>query len=110
MNTNQDKETRRLGDWEPQRGILTGELTQPANHGFVLDLMDGERRVQVRVFEFENQQMPGLPAGTMCEMPVSIDEAHAIARLRQAMEFMREQVFQMGGKAIAPSDEKGGES
>lgn len=110
MNTNQDKETRRLGDWEPQRGILTGELTKPAKHGFVLDLIDGERRVQVRVFEFENQQMPGLPEGTMCEMPVSIDEAQAIMRLRQAMEFMREQVFQMGGNAIAPSDEKGGES
>lgn len=102
MNTNQDKETRKLGDWEPQRGILTGELTKPAKHGFVLDLMDGERRVQVRVFEFENQQMPGLAEGVMCEMPVSIDEAQAIMRLRQAMEFMREAAF--GGM----TNEKGG--
>lgn len=108
MQTNQDKETRRLGEG-PQSGILNGELTKPAKHGFVLDLQDGERRVQVRVFEFENQQMPGLAEGTMCEMPVSIDEAQAIARLRQAMEFMREQAFQMGGNAIPPSEEKGGE-
>jgi uncharacterized protein YbjQ (UPF0145 family) len=42
-------------------------------------------------------------------MPVSIDEAQAIARLRQAMEFMREQAFQMGGNAIPPSEGKGGE-
>lgn len=107
MQTNQDKETRRLGEG-PQSGILKGELMKPAKHGFVLDLIDGERRVQVRVFEFENQQMPGAE-GTMCEMPVSIDEAHAIARLRQAMEFMREQAFQMGGNAIPPSEGKGGE-
>lgn len=88
--------------------ILSSELMKPAKHGFVLDLIDGERRVQVRVFEFENQQMPGLPTGTMCEMPVSIDEVQAITRLRQAMEFMREQVFQMGGNPIPPSEEKGG--
>lgn len=107
MQTNQDKETRRLGEG-PQSGILKGELMKPAKHGFVLDLIDGERRVQVRVFEFENQQMPGLAEGTMCEMPVSIDEAQAIARMRQAMEFMREQAFQMGGNAIPPSEGKGG--
>lgn len=97
--------------------ILPGELTRPAKHGFVLDLMDGERRVHVRVFEFENQQMPGLAAGVMCEMPVSIDEGHAIARLRQAMEFMREAAFGAGSgdgsdeaQAGKPMLRKGGES
>lgn len=109
MNTNQDKETRRQADSEPQSGILRGELTKPAKHGFVLDLMDGERRVQVRVFEFENQQMPGLPAGTMCEMPVSIDEPHAITRLRQAMEFMREAAYGgMTNDEGRMTNEKGG--
>ena len=87
------------------KDILTGELTKPSKHGFVLDLQDGERRVQVRGFEFENQQMPGLDEGIMCEMPVSIDEAQAIARLRQAMEFIRESAF---GRAT--QEEKGGEA
>lgn len=75
------------------KDILPGEITKPAKHGFVIDMQDGERRVHVRVFEFENQQMPGLDEGIKCEMPVSIDEGHAIARLRQAMELMREEVL-----------------
>ncbi len=73
--------------------ILPGEITKPCKHGFVLDMQDGERRVHVRVFEFETQQMAGCAEGVTCEMPVSIDEGHAIARLRQAMELMREQVL-----------------
>jgi hypothetical protein len=79
--------------------ILPGEITKPAKHGFVIDMQDGERRVHVRIFEFENQQMPGLDEGIKCEMPVSIDEGHAIARLRQAMEMMREEVLKGGPRA-----------
>lgn len=67
--------------------LLPAEVTKPAKHGFVLDLQDGERRVQVRVFEFERQS---LTPEVTCEMPVTIDEGHAIARLRQAMEVLRE--------------------
>lgn len=100
----QDTETRTRGERETLSAILPGELTKPAKHGFVLDLIDGERRVQVRVFEFENRQMAGLAEGVMCEMPVSIDEAQAITRLRQAMEFMREAAF---GHT---QEEKGGEA
>jgi len=75
------------------KDILPGEITKPAKHGFVIDMQDGERRVHVRIFEFENQQLPGCAEGVTCEMPVSIDEGHAIARLRQAMELMREEVL-----------------
>jgi hypothetical protein len=87
--------------------ILSGEITKPCKHGFVIDMQDGERRVHVRVFEFENQQMPGLDEGIKCEMPVSIDEGHAISRLRQAMERMRERAREMGGNAIPPSKGEG---
>lgn len=90
--------------------ILRGEVTKPCKHGFVLDMQDGERRVHVRIFEFENQQMPGCVKGVTCEMPVSIDEGHAIARLRQAMELMRESVLsasEMGRNAILPSKGEG---
>lgn len=67
------------------------EITKPAKHGFVIDLHDGERRVQVRVFEFEPQQVPGMEG--RCEMPVTIDEGHALVRLRQGMEAMRERMM-----------------
>lgn len=85
--------------------VLPAEIVKPAKHGFVIDLTDGDRRVQVRVFEFEQQQ---LTPEVRCEMPVTIDEGHAIARLRQAMEALREQALQQaanrepvkeGGKA-----------
>lgn len=79
--------------------ILPGEITKPAKHGFVLDMQDGERRVHVRIFEFETQQMAGCADRVTCEMPVSIDEGHAIARLRQAMEMMREEVLKGGTRA-----------
>jgi len=59
--------------------------------------------VHVRVFEFETQQVPGCAEGVTCEMPVTIDEGHAICRLRQAMELMRENV-------LARVMEKGGQS
>lgn len=70
--------------------ILPSDITKPCKHGFIIDLTDGERRVQVRVFEFETQQVT---PEVRCEMPVSIDERQAIARLRQAMEVLRESVI-----------------
>ena len=86
------------------------EILKPAKHGFVVDLFDGPRRVQVRVFEFEQQQ---LAPGVECEMPVLIDEGHAIARLRQGMEAMRERSFaesigQSDSRAIRQSDKDEG--
>jgi hypothetical protein len=78
------------------------EILKPAKHGFVIDLHDGPRRVQVRVFEFEQQQ---LAPGVDCEMPVLIDEGHAIARLRQGMEAMRERRFAANDEARMTKDE-----
>lgn len=71
--------------------VLKADILKPAKHGYVLDLHDGERRVQVRVFEFENQQVA---ENVVCEMPVTIDEGQALARLRQAMECLREWMHQ----------------
>lgn len=70
--------------------VLPSEIVKPSKHGFVIDMQDGERRVHVRVFEFEQQQ---LTPEVRCEMPVTIDEGHAIARLRQAMECLRESIL-----------------
>jgi hypothetical protein len=76
--------------------ILPSDITKPCKHGFIIDLTDGERRVQVRVFEFETQQ---IAPEVRCEMPVSIDEGQAIARLRQAMECLRESVIEEAGRS-----------
>jgi hypothetical protein len=60
--------------------------------------------VQVRVFEFEAQRVPG-QTGT-CEMPVTIDEAAAVVRLREAMEGLRERMYGVRGDGKNGSDEK----
>lgn len=72
--------------------MIEAEITKPAKHGFVLDLVEGARRIQVRIFEFEEQALPP-PADGRCEMPVTITETEAITRLRQAMEVLRESVI-----------------
>ena len=82
--------------------LLPAEIVKPAKHGFVIDMLDGERRVHVRVFEFEEQQVTPT---VRCEMPVTIDEAQAIARLRQAMECLRERVVQESGERRADNGE-----
>lgn len=71
---------------------VTATILQPARHGFVIDLKHGTRRCQVRVFEFEEQMVPGIDA--TCEMPVRMNEAEAEAqaRLRQAQEMLRERI------------------
>lgn len=61
---------------------LPAEIVKPAKHGFVIDLQDGDRRTQVRVFEFERQEF--LP-GQFCEMPVTLSEREAVERMREAM-------------------------
>lgn len=81
-------------------GGVEGVMMQPARHGFVIDLQDGERRVHVRVFEFERQEF--LP-GNWCEMPVGMDVPLLMVRLRECMEFVREE---MRAKAV---NGKGGE-
>jgi hypothetical protein len=64
-------------------------ILQPAKHGFVVDVEVGTRRTQVRVFEFEV-----LPyRDGMCEMPKALTIPEAIARLREAMEALRESAF-----------------
>lgn len=69
---------------------VTATILQPARHGFVIDLKHGARRCQVRVFEFEEQMVPGTDA--TCEMPVRLNEAEAQSRLRQAQELLRERI------------------
>jgi hypothetical protein len=64
-------------------------ILQPAKHGFVVDVGVGTRRTQVRVFEFEV-----LPfRDGVCEMPKALTIPEAIARLREAMEALRESAF-----------------
>lgn len=69
--------------------MMMGTVLQPAKHGFVIDVSVGTRRTQVRVFEFEEQPFQG----GMCEMPKALTMAEGIARLRGAMELMRECAF-----------------
>lgn len=64
-------------------------ILQPTKHGFVIDLEDGARRTQVRVFEFEVQPFQG----GVCEMPVPLSVPQAITRLRETMEAMRESLM-----------------
>ncbi len=52
--------------------MIEAEITKPAKHGFVLDLVEGARRIQVRIFEFEEQALPPLMSDGRCEMPVTI--------------------------------------
>ena len=68
---------------------IESEIIKPAKHGFVIDLTEGERRVQVRVFEFERTE---ISPGGMCEMPVTLHAGEAQRRLRQAGEALRESV------------------
>lgn len=82
--------------------LLPAEIVKPAKHGFVIDMIDGDRRVHVRVFEFEEQQVTPT---VRCEMPVTIDEGQAIARLRQAMECLRERVWEQMESARADNGE-----
>lgn len=63
-------------------------ITQPAKHGFVVDVSDGTRRTHVRVFEFEEQPFQG----GVCEMPVPLTAPVAIQRLREVMEAIRESI------------------
>lgn len=69
--------------------MMKGTVLQPAKHGFVIDVSVGTRRTQVRVFEFEEQAFQG----GVCEMPKALSMAEGIARLRGAMELMRECAF-----------------
>lgn len=64
------------------------EILQPAKHGYVVDIQDGTRRTQVRVFEFEEQPFQG----GMVEMPVVLTVPVAIQRFREAMEALRESI------------------
>lgn len=68
---------------------MTSAVLQPAKHGFVVDLAVGTRRTQVRVFEFEEEAFQG----GVCEMPKALAIPEAIARLREAMEALRECAF-----------------
>ncbi len=68
---------------------MTSAALQPAKHGFVVDLEVGTRRTQVRVFEFEEEAFQG----GVCEMPRALTLPEGIARLREAMEAMRECAF-----------------
>lgn len=68
---------------------MTSAVLQPAKHGFVVDLEVGTRRTQVRVFEFEEEAFQG----GVCEMPRVLTLPEGIARLREAMEAMRECAF-----------------
>jgi hypothetical protein len=75
---------------------MTSVVLQPAKHGFMVDVEVGTRRTQVRVFEFES-----LPyRDGVCEMPKALTIPEAIARLREAMEAMRESAF---AEAVAGS-------
>ena len=69
----------------------TTEILRVSKHGFTLDLTEGDRRCHLRVFEFEDQQIT--PDGARCEMPVTIDHGHLLARLRQAVEQLREHLI-----------------
>lgn len=86
---------------------LAVEIVKPAKHGFVIDLQDGDRRTQVRVFEFERQEfMPG----DFCEMPVTLSSREAEARLRAAMESLSTwaDVSQSHGLPVSLSADEGG--
>jgi hypothetical protein len=74
--------------------LMKSTVLQPAKHGFVVDVEQGTRRTQVRVFEFEEQ-----PFQTgVCEMPVPLSVPVAIQRLREVMEALRESIYpQIGG-------------
>lgn len=69
--------------------LAQGAILQPAKHGFVIDMEEGARRTQVRVFEFTEQPFQG----GVCEMPEPLTVPQGIARLREAMEVLRESVM-----------------
>lgn len=70
---------------------MSTTILQISKHGWTVDIQDGDRRCHVRVFEFETQPVPNTAA--TCEMPVTIDTVHAVARLRQAQEALRESLY-----------------